>query len=94
MTVLNVTYMGDGDSLDSFLMAVREEGLDSASRNESGNIKYEYYFPAEGADELLLVEKWRDEEAFAQHRREPHFKRLGELKEEFGIETSMDIFNV
>ena len=94
MTVLNVTYAAQKDKLSSFLKTAKEEGLDAASRHEPGNLKYDFYFPDDGADELLLVEKWRDEEAFEQHKREPHFRRLGELKEAFGIETSMDIFSI
>ena len=94
MIVLNVTYKADKDRLCAYLKAIREEGLDAASRAEAGNIRYDYYFPADGSDELLLMEKWRDEEAFALHKEAPHFKRLGELKESFGVETSMDMFNV
>ena len=94
MIVLNVTYRADKEKLCAYLKAIREEGLDAASRAEAGNIRYDFYFPADGGDELLLMEKWRDEEAFEQHKAEPHFKRLGELKESFGIETSMDIFSV
>ena len=94
MIVLNVTYRADKDKLSAYLKTIREEGLDAASRAEAGNIRYDYYFPADGGDELLLMEKWRDEEAFALHKEEPHFKRLGELKECFGIETVMDIFTI
>ena len=50
--------------------------------------------PADDSDGLLLVEKWRDEAAFEQHKSEPHFKRLGELKSSFGIETEIDLFTV
>ena len=94
MIILNVTYKADAEMLDEFLEAVYAEGLDEASRNEEGNIKYDYYFPADSSDELLLVEKWRDEEAFEQHKNEAHFKRLGEIKESLGIGTVMDIFTV
>ena len=94
MVVLNVIYKAVSENLEEFLEAVYTEGLDEASRNEEGNIKYDYYFPADNGDELLLVEKWRDEAAFEQHKSEPHFKRLGELKDSLGIETVMDIFTV
>ena len=94
MVVLNVTYKADKTKLDAFLDAVRSEGLDRASRDEAGNIKYDYYFPECGGDEMLLVEKWRDEEAFRLHTGTPHFKRMGELKGSIGIESVLEIFTV
>ena len=92
MVVLNVTYKCKPGKRDEFLAAIQAEGLDAASRGEAGNIKYDYYFPADGGDELLLVEKWRDAEAVAFHNEQPHFKRLGELKGEFVSETVLEIF--
>ena len=74
MIVLNVTYKCRPSKRDEFLERIRAEGVDSASCAEAGNIKYDYYVPAGGGDELLLVEKWRDEAALASHAAEPHFK--------------------
>ena len=68
---------------EKFLEAIAAEGIAAASRAEAGNCKYDYYFPADGGDELLLVEKWQDAAALAAHRTLPHFARLGELKTEF-----------
>lgn len=90
MIVLNVTYKCKPGKRDGFLEAVKAEGLDAASRGEEGNIKYDYYFPVEGGDDLLLVEKWRDAEAVAFHGEQAHFKRLGEIKGEFVNETIIE----
>ena len=94
MIILNVTYMGEKDKLNSFLRTVKDEGLDTASRNEPGNVKYDYFFPENGADELLLVEKWSNRDTFELHKREPHFRRLGKIKEAFGIDTTIEKFTV
>lgn len=93
MIVLNVTYKCRPSKRDEFLERIRAEGVDSASRAEAGNIKYDYYVPAGGGDELLLVEKWRDEAALASHAAEPHFKRLGEIKAEYVLETAIERYS-
>ena len=49
-------------------------------------------YPVAETDEILLVEKWRDADALAKHMEEPHFKRLGQIKEGFGIETVIEKF--
>lgn len=90
MIVLNVTYRCKPGAREDFLKAIMAEGIDSASRAESGNMKYDYYTSAGNCDELLLVEKWRDADAVAEHNRQPHFARLGELKPEYVIETVIE----
>ncbi len=94
MIVLNVTYKCKPDMREEFLEAIMAEGVDVASRAEEGNIKYDYYTPLEGDDELLLLEKWADDAALDLHREQPHFARLGELKNEYVLETVIDKFIV
>ena len=59
MIVLNVTYKCRPGMREAFLEAIRAEGIDEASRAEAGNLKYDYYLPFGGGDELLLVESGR-----------------------------------
>jgi quinol monooxygenase YgiN len=75
---------------EAFLNAIAAEGLDAACRAEAGNLKYDYYLPAAGGDELLLVERWRDDGALAAHMKQPHFKRLGELKAAYTLDTTIE----
>ena len=79
---------------DEFLEMIYTEGIDVASRAEEGNIKYDYYTPVDGSDDLLLVEKWRDAEALAAHGKQEHFARLGELKKELVLDTIIEKFEV
>ena len=93
MIVLNVTYKCRPGMREEFLEMLMAEGLDAACRAEAGNIKYDYYIPADiGSDDLLLVEKWRDAEALAEHGRQPHFARIGEVKTEFVTDTIIEKF--
>lgn len=90
MIVLNVTYRCKSGLRDEFLESIMTEGIDEASRAEEGNLRYAYYYPADGSDELLLVEKWRDAEALAAHGRQPHYLRLKELKAEYVEDTVIE----
>lgn len=90
MIVLNVTYKCKPDMRDEFLEMIMTEGIDVASRAEAGNIKYDYYYPADGNNELLLVEKWRDADALQEHGQQAHFKRLGQLKADYVLETLIE----
>ena len=94
MIVLNVTYKCSPEKREAFLKQLNEEGLAAACRAETGNIKYDYYLPANDADELLLVEKWKDQAALKAHTQLPHFARIGEVKNAIGIETVIEKFVV
>ena len=94
MIVLNVTYRCKPGMREEFLEMIMTEGIDAASRAEEGNVMYDYYIPVDGSDELLLLEKWKDADALAAHRGEPHFARLGEIKPEFVDDTVIEKFEV
>ena len=92
MIVLNVTYKCKPQMRDEFLEMIMAEGIDVACRSEEGNVKYDYYIPTDDSDDLLLVEKWRDAEALAEHSKQPHFARLGEIKKDFVDDTIIEKF--
>ncbi|MBR5620149.1 MAG: antibiotic biosynthesis monooxygenase [Clostridia bacterium] len=92
MIVLNVTYKCKPEMREEFLERIMTEGIDDAVRAEDGNLKYDYYFPADDTQELLLVEKWRDADALAAHPQQPHMQKLGALKAEFVDETIIERF--
>lgn len=93
MIVLNVTYRCKPGLRETFLERIFAEGVDVASRLEPGNLRYDYYLPFDdNGDELLLIEKWTDENALKAHFTQPHFARLGELKAAYVLETAIDRF--
>ena len=90
MIVLNVTYKCKSDKRLAFYEKITDEGIDIACRAEPGNLKYDYYLPMDDSNDLLLVEKWVDETALAEHMKQPHFARLGELKAEYVLDTAIE----
>ena len=68
------------------------EGIDAASRAEAGNLKYDYYIPFAASDDLLLIEKWADEDALKAHAETPHYARLKELKPAYVTDTLVERF--
>lgn len=92
MIVLNVLYRCRPNMRDQFLKILKSEGIDKTSQTEDGNLRYHYYLPVDGGDELLLVEKWRDAESLRAHSLRPHFARLREIKAEYVLDTVIERF--
>ena len=57
-------------------------------------IMYDYYIPTDDRDDLFLLEKWRDEDAVAEHGKQPHLARLKEIKAEFVNDTIIEKYIV
>ena len=94
MIVLNVTYKCKPGMRDAFLERLKAEGISETTHAEEGNIKYDYYIPADGCNELLLIEKWRDKDVLAKHATLPHFARLMGFKSEYVADTVIEKFFV
>ena len=64
------------DERDSYYAARCASGVPAASRAEDGNIMYDYFFSADRGNEMLLIEKWENDEALTHHQNTAHFKQL------------------
>ena len=93
MIVLHVVYRCKPEMREEFLENILAEGIDVASRAEDGNLQYDYFFPADNENDLLLIEKWRDAGALAEHGAQPHFVRLKEIKTEYVTDTVIERFH-
>lgn len=89
MIIVLVKYICKPGCRELFLQSIKEKGIDSASRNEQGNVKYEYSVSIEEKNELLLTELWSDMQVLEQHGQTPHFKALGELKKQYVENTEI-----
>ena len=90
MIVLNVTYtMKDGVKPQDFVSALESKGLAPYCRQEKGNICYDYFYPADGSDTLLLLEKWADAGSLTAHSQTENFKQIGLLKDDFVKHTDI-----
>lgn len=94
MVIFNVVYKCKPGKRDAFLERIKKEGIDLACRADRGNIKYDYYIPADGSEELLLVEKWEDRKTLDEHVKQPHITRLRSFKPEYVLDTVIDEFEV
>lgn len=86
MIVLNLYYRFSTDCKNEFLEEIFDLGIPQKTREEDGCIEYNFYSSFD-ANEILLVEKWRDAAALDEHKKQEHLKQLIGLKEKYSIET-------
>ncbi len=90
MFYIQVTYKADTEAdIRSFVKEVSEAGLLEEIRKEAGNVRYEYFYPAEDSSKLLLLEEWETQEAQQVHMTQPHMEKLGEIKNKYITDTQV-----
>ena len=72
---VNIYYTGKNGSAKEFAREMTESGLVNKIRAEEGNERYEYFFPLDDPETVLLIDRWRDQQALDAHHK-------SEMKEE------------
>lgn len=92
MTNFYVTYtLAEKEDRDRFYAEIKAAEVISESLAEEGCIRYAYFFPADSDNQIFLWEQWESREAQKAHTGQPHFKKLGEIKAKYRMETEIVI---
>jgi quinol monooxygenase YgiN len=54
-------------------------------RAEAGNEKYEYFFPMEDPETVLLIDSWKDQQALDVHHASPMMAQIAALRDKYGL---------
>lgn len=68
---VNIYYQGKNGSAKRFAEEMVSGGVVSEIRAEEGNLKYEYFFPMEDEETVLLIDSWRDQVSLDVHHASP-----------------------
>ncbi len=92
--LLHVTYIVKKGKRDEFLRNIKDMGIITGSKQEPGNLFYEYYYPIECENSVLLVESWTNTKAQECHGKAEHYQKLTQLKKEYVEEVHIKKFIV
>ena len=87
---INIYYTGENGSAKKFVEEMISSGLVDRIRKEKGNIKYEYFFPIDEPETVLLIDKWKDEESLDIHHKTPMMKEIAKLREKYNLKMRVE----
>lgn len=87
---VNIYYTGENGNARKFANEMISRGIVDRIRKEEGNLRYEYFFPADDKETLLLIDKWKDEEALDMHHKSLMMKEIAELREKYGLKMRVE----
>ena len=90
--VINIYYTGKNGSARKFAEEMTSSGLVDKIRAEEGNEKYEYFFPADDPETVLLIDRWKNEEALDAHHKSEMMKEIASLREKYNLHMKVEQF--
>ena len=82
---VNLYYSGVNGNAKKFAQEMTTSGIVSAIRAEAGNLRYEYFFPMEDEETVLLIDSWEDQHAIDVHHASPMMAQIAELREKYDL---------
>lgn len=89
MTV-NIYYSGENGAARKFVEEMISSGTVDAIRNESGNLRYEYFFPIDDPETVLLIDSWAGQESLDAHHNSPMMKTIMLLREKYDLHMRVE----
>ena len=92
MITVNLYYTGSNGSARAFAEEMVQSGTVAAIRAENGNVRYEYFFPMDDPETVLLIDQWRDQAAIDAHHASPMMARIAALREKYDLHMKVERF--
>ena len=92
MITVNLYYTGTNGSARSFAREMEESGTAAAIRAERGNLRYEYFFPMNDPETVLLIDAWESQEAIDRHHASPMMETIRALREKYDLHMRVERF--
>jgi len=87
---VNIYYKGTNGSARLFAEEMESSGTASAIRAEEGNIRYEYFFPMNDPETVLLIDSWADQHAIDVHHASPMMATIASLRDKYDLHMTVE----
>lgn len=92
MITVNIYYTGEPGAARAFAEEMTRSGTVAAIRAEEGSLRYEYFFPMDDPETVLLIDQWRDQAAIDAHHASPMMGQIAALREKYDLHMKVERF--
>ena len=87
---VNLYYRGEKNAARRFAEEMITSGTVAAIRAEEGNLRYDYFFPMDDPETLLLIDSWRDQASIDAHHASPMMATIAALREKYDLHMKVE----
>lgn len=89
---INIYYTGENGSAKKFAEEMVASGVVERVRGEKGNLKYEYFFPMDDPETVLLIDRWENKEALDRHHKSEMMQEIAKLRDKYHLHMKVEQF--
>ena len=94
MITVNLYYTGTNGSARMFAREMESSGTAAAIRAKPGNIRYEYFFPMNDPETVLLIDTWESQAAIDAHHASPMMETIKTLREKYDLHMKVERYRM
>lgn len=87
---INIYYSSINGNARKFAEDMIQSGIVDEIRAEEGNLKYEYFFPMNDAETVLLIDSWKNQQALDIHHKSPMMQKIIDLREKYDLSMKVE----
>ena len=87
---INIYYTAVNGAARAFAEEMSALGIADAIRAEDGNLRYEYFFPMNDPETVLLIDSWRDQAALDKHHESSMMAQIAALREKYDLHMKVE----
>ena len=91
---VNLYYTGKNGNARKFAEEMVARGIVDEVRAEEGNERYEYFFPMDDPETVLLIDRWRDQEALDIHHKSEMMKKIAVLRDKYELRLRVERYDL
>jgi quinol monooxygenase YgiN len=65
-------------------------GVVNDIRTENGNIRYDYFYPMNDTETVLLIDSWENQKAIDIHHASPMMEQITRLREKYDLSMKVE----
>ncbi len=89
---INIYYKGENGNAKKFAKEMVSSGIVDRVRAEEGNLKYQYFLPFDDNETVLLIDRWKNEEALDIHHKSEMMKQIADLRNKYHLSMKVEKF--
>lgn len=87
---VNVYYSGTDGNAVKFAEEMLSSGIVDEIRKEKGNLRYDYFFPMNDSETVLLIDSWENQEALDIHHKSTMMGKIIALREKYDLTMKVE----
>lgn len=94
MLTILIRYKGNNGRAKKFVEEMISSGIVDLIKSEEGNLKYDYFFPVNDDETVLLVDSWVNQEALDKHHKLPLMDTIKKLREKYDLHMVVEKYQL